>query len=170
MIHTDDFASLDNPTDWWPSLLEEVIEPLVRGDAARYRRYDSSLETRADWHTIEPAPIVIIEGVSAGRSEWAAHLSFLVWIETPTDHRLRRCFERDGIADLSDWDTYEAEEHAHYARDPTRERADMVIDGTQPVESSRTDRQASSRPTRLWAQHRPLRRNGAVHGHRSAMF
>ncbi len=41
--------------------------------------------------------IVIIEGVSAGRSEWAAHLSLLIWIETPREERLRRAVERDGI-------------------------------------------------------------------------
>lgn len=142
VIHTDDFAAVDNPIDWWPRLLEEVIKPLIRGDAARYRRYDWPSETLAEWHTIEPAPIVIIEGVSEGRSEWAAHLSFLVWIETPPDQRLRRCVERDGIAALDDWESYKAGEDAHYARDLTRERADVVIEGMQPVERSRTDRHA----------------------------
>ncbi len=82
VVHTDDFAAADNPIDWWPRLLEQVIEPFALGDAAHYQRYDWPSETLTDWHTIEPAPIVIIEGVSAGRSEWAAHLSFLIWIET----------------------------------------------------------------------------------------
>jgi uridine kinase len=140
VIHTDDFATVDNPIDWRPRLLEEAIEPLIRGDAAHHRRNDGASETLAEWHTIEPAPIVIIEGVSAGRSEWAAHLSFLVWIETPPDQRLRRCIERDGIAARDDWDSYKAGEDAHFARDLTRERADVVIDGMQPVERSRTDR------------------------------
>ncbi len=142
VVHTDDFAAADNPIDWWPRLLEQVIEPLARGDAAHYQRYDWPSETLAEWHTIEPAPIVIIEGVSAGRSEWAAHLSFLIWIETPPEERLRRGVNRDGIAALNDWEAYQASEDAHYERDPTRERADVVIDGTQPVERSRTDRHA----------------------------
>lgn len=99
-------------------------------------------EALAEWHTIEPAPIVIIEGVSAGRSEWAANLSYLIWIETPREERLRRGVERDGIAALDDWESWMAGEEVHYERDPTRERADVVIDGTQPVERSRTDRHA----------------------------
>ena len=90
VVHTDDFAAADNPIDWWPRLLEQVIEPLARGEAAHYQRYDWPSETLAEWHTIEPAAIVIIEGVSAGRSEWAAHLSYLIWIETPREERLRR--------------------------------------------------------------------------------
>ena len=113
-----------------------------RGGAAQYQRYDWPSETLAEWHTIEPAPIVIIEGVSAGRSEWAAHLSFLIWIETPPEERLRRGVNRDGIAALNDWEAYQASEDAHYERDPTRERADVVIDGTHPVERPRTDRYA----------------------------
>jgi hypothetical protein len=115
---------------------------VARGDAAHYQRYDWPSETLAEWHTIEPAPIVIIEGVSAGRSEWAAHLSFLIWIETPREERLRRGVDRDGIAALDDWESWMAGEDAHYERDPTRERSDVVIDGTQPVERSRTDRHA----------------------------
>ena len=142
VVHTDDFAAADNPIDWWPRLLAQLIEPLARGDAAHYQRYDWPSETLAEWHTIEPAPLVIIEAVSAGRSEWAAHLSFLIWIETPPEERLLRGVNRDGIAALNDWEAYQASEDAHYERDPTRERADVVIDGTQPVERSRTDRHA----------------------------
>ena len=29
VVHTDDFAAADNPIDWWPRLLEQVIEPLA---------------------------------------------------------------------------------------------------------------------------------------------
>lgn len=80
--------------------------------------------------------------MTAGRSEWAAHLSFVVWLETPRDERLRRAVERDGLGALDDWESWMAAEDAHYARDPTRERADIVIDGTHPVGRSRTDRHA----------------------------
>ena len=73
--HTDDFASADNPLNWWPRLLQQVIVPLKRGEAAHFQRYVWSAESLAEWQTIEPAPIVIIEGVSSGRSEWVGHLS-----------------------------------------------------------------------------------------------
>ena len=90
VIHTDDFAAADNTIDWWPRLLEQVIDPFARGDAACYQRYDWPTESLAGWHTIEPAPIVIIiEGVSASRAEWAAHLSLVIWIETPREERHR---------------------------------------------------------------------------------
>ena len=130
VIHTDDFASADNPINWWPRLLEQVISPLTRGLPAHYQRYDWRTETLAEWHTVVPAPIVIIEGVSSARSEWAGQLSYVIWIETPRATRLAQAVDRDGDDALDDWEHWMAEEDAHYARDPTRERADIVIDGT----------------------------------------
>lgn len=133
VVHTDDFASWDEPIDWWPRLLEQVIEPLAAGRSARYQRYDWASRTLAEWLEVEPRPVVIIEGVSSGRSEWRYHLSFVVWIETPHDERLRRGLERDGADALDDWERWGAAEDAHYEVDPTRAIADVVIDGTVPV-------------------------------------
>jgi len=135
VIHTDDFASADNPIAWWPRLLKQVIDPLVRGDAAIYQRYDWPTESLAEWNTVEPAPIIIIEGVSAGRSEWKRHLSFLIWIDTPRNERLRRAVERDGPGALDNWRSWMAAEDARYTRDPTHARADVVIDGMVPNET-----------------------------------
>ena len=76
-------------------------------------------------------------------AEWAAHLSLVIWIETPREERLRRGVKRDGIAALDDWETWMAEDDVHYEHDPTRERADVVVDGTQPVERARAQRGGS---------------------------
>jgi uridine kinase len=134
VAHTDDFASADNPITWWPRLLEQVIEPLVGGRAARYQRYDWPTEQLAEWVDIAPAPIVIIEGVSAGRREWREHLAFIIWIDTPSDVRLQRGLARDGDDWTDDWDDSMAAEDAHYAHDPTREVADIVIDVCAPID------------------------------------
>jgi hypothetical protein len=62
VVHTDDFASADNPIDWWPRLLEQVIEPLANGRSALYQRYDWPTESLAEWNTVDSAPVIIIEG------------------------------------------------------------------------------------------------------------
>ena len=110
-------------------MLEQVIRPLSQGVPGRYQRYDWPTETLAEWHDVELAPVVIIEGVSAGRSEWAEHLSFVIWIETPRDVRLHRGLERDGQDALADWQHWMAEEDLHYEQDQTSLRADLIIDG-----------------------------------------
>ena len=129
VVHTDDFASADVPIDWWPRLLEQVIEPLVDGRTARFQRYDWPTERLAEWCEIEPQPIVIIEGVSAGRAEWREHLSFVIWIDTPPEERLRRGLERDGEEWAGDWKGWMAAEDRHYAQDPVRDRADLIVPG-----------------------------------------
>lgn len=109
--------------------LEQVIEPLVDGRPACYQRYDWPTESLAEWHMVDPAPLIIIEGVSSARREWSRHLSYVIWIETSRELRLQRAVERDGPDAMDDWEFWMAEEDAHYQRDPTRERSDAVIDG-----------------------------------------
>ncbi|MDQ6730128.1 MAG: (d)CMP kinase [Actinomycetota bacterium] len=33
---TDDFASWDQPLEWWPRLIEQVLEPLSRNEPGRF--------------------------------------------------------------------------------------------------------------------------------------
>jgi uridine kinase len=131
VVHTDDFASADDPIHWWRRLQAQVIDPLSQGRAGRYQRHDWPTNALAAWHVVPSAPIVIIEGVSAGRLEWARHLSYLIWVETPRSERLRRGLERDGPDALADWEIWMAGEDRHYSGDPTKGRADLVIDGTK---------------------------------------
>jgi uridine kinase len=130
VVHTDDFASADNPIDWWPRLLAQVIEPLSNGQPAHYQRYDWPSGSLAEWHTLDPAPIIVIEGVTAARREWRHQLSYVIWVETPRNERLRRGLERDGLDAVGFWGDWMTAEDEHYARDPTRPIADLVIDGT----------------------------------------
>ena len=67
VVHTDDFATGEPGVEWWPRLEREVIVPLSAGEAARYRRWDWEAKRLAGWHTVEPMPAVVIEGVSSAR-------------------------------------------------------------------------------------------------------
>lgn len=134
IVHTDDFASAEKPIDWWPRLLKQVIEPLAAGKSARYQRYDWATESLAGWIELEPVPVVIIEGVTAARKQWRHHLSFIIWIETPRPERLKRGLERDGAGALGDWEAWGAAEDTHYSHDPTRRHADVIVDGTGPMD------------------------------------
>src|SRR6185312_7981652 len=51
VVHTDDFAGWDNPVDWWPQLLAQVLEPLADGRAARF--------TPSSWGGPAPEPVEI---------------------------------------------------------------------------------------------------------------
>lgn len=130
IVHTDDFASADNPINWWPRLLEQVIEPLVAGRTGRFQRYDWPTGRLAEWITVPRAPIVVIEGVSSSRAEWHRCLSFAIWIEASPDTCLERGLQRDGEDTLRQWRQWIATEDEHFRRDGARCRADVVVDGS----------------------------------------
>jgi uridine kinase len=129
LVHTDDFAAADNPLNWWPRLLAQVLEPLHDAAAARYQRYDWDLQQLAEWHTFEPGGLVLLEGVSASRNAFRPYLSLAVWIETPADERLRRGLEQDGEAAREQWQQWMADEIAWGSVERPWRRADIVISG-----------------------------------------
>ncbi len=72
----------------------------------------------------------MLEGVGAGSAACADLHTLLVWIEAPSDLRLARGLTRDGEEMRDHWLRWRAEEARHFARDRTRARADVVVDGT----------------------------------------
>jgi uridine kinase len=129
VLHTDDFASWDNPIDWWPRLIREALEPLARNEPARFRATDWENSGRPDWRVIEPAEFVILEGVSASREAFQPFLTYSIWIDTPRELRLRRGLERDGEEARAQWEQWMAEEDEYVEREKPQTRADVIVPG-----------------------------------------
>jgi uridine kinase len=137
VLHTDDFASWDNPLDWWPRLIAEALEPLSRNRPARFRRTDWENKGREEWREIEPAEFVILEGVSASREAFQPFLTYSIWVETSRELRLRRGLERDGEEARAQWETWMAQEDEYVKREKPQDRADMVVLGEEAGHSTR---------------------------------
>ena len=128
VVSTDEFASWSHPIDWYPRVIEELLSPLAGGRAATYRR--------SEWGggesivvTVDPTPILILEGVSSSRRAFDDFLAFRIWIETDRNERLRRGLERDGEHMRDQWHAWMADEDAYIARENPHLRADVVIRG-----------------------------------------
>lgn len=128
VVSTDEFASWSDPIDWYPRVVDELLRPLAAGRAATYRR--------SEWGggesivvTVEPTPVLVLEGVSSSREAFAEFLSFRIWIETDRDERLRRGLERDGEHMRNQWLEWMADEDAYVARENPRARADVIVSG-----------------------------------------
>ena len=133
IVHTDDFASWDEPIEWWHRLEAEVLGPLGRGEPVRYRAYDWLNRQLGEWRELRASDVIVLEGVSSARRAVAGRLSLAIWVETPRATRLARGIARDGEAMRPQWEQWMAEEDAHYARDRTRERADVIVDGAPSI-------------------------------------
>jgi hypothetical protein len=40
VVHTDDFASWEEPLAWWPRLRDQVLVPISMNQSGRFQRYD----------------------------------------------------------------------------------------------------------------------------------
>lgn len=129
VVHTDDFASWEEPLDWWGRLEAEVLAPLARGEPVAYQPYDWLERRLAERRDLPARDVVVLEGVSSARRAVADRLTRAVWVETSLAERLARGLARDGEVMRDRWAKWMAEEDAHYAADRTRDRADLVVDG-----------------------------------------
>lgn len=130
IVHTDDFASWENPIEWWPDLIEKVLRPIAAGRPARFRPTSWGGPTRPQI-AIRPGNFVVLEGVSASREAFRPFLAFSIWVETPQDVRLRRGLDRDGEQARADWARWMAEEDAYVEREQPSARADVVLRGDE---------------------------------------
>lgn len=129
VIHSDDFPVPweEGPGGWFHALESQVLRPLRRGRPGGFRRYDWVRGVYAERVTVPPAPVLVIEGVGTARASVAGLLAYTVWVEADERVRLRRVLARDGAALEPRWRDWFAAERAWFARDHTRERADLVI-------------------------------------------
>ena len=128
VAHTADFASWDDPLDWWPRCIAELLEPLARGDIARY---EVTAWTGIPRPAVEivPAEVVILEGVSSSREAFRPYLSGAIWVETPREVCLARGLTRDGEHMRPQWEAWLAAEDVYIARENPMARADLVVQG-----------------------------------------
>jgi uridine kinase len=108
-------------------LVDDVLEPLARGEQATIRRWDWLEMRECEREPLVTEPLLVIEGVGAGSRAAAPFVSLLLWLEAETEERYARAIARDGEMYVGHWDRWAAQEQATYAREGTRERADRVF-------------------------------------------
>jgi uridine kinase len=127
VLHLDDIASHEELFAWTGRLLEQVIEPLRRGATAHYSPYDWRARRFGAPCPLPSAPVVLLEGVGAGRRALRPHLARLLWMELPAEESWTRGRSRDGEEQREFWDGWVPAERRHFADDPSRPYADLLV-------------------------------------------
>lgn len=140
IIHTDDFATQDNPFEWQDSLINTVFNPIISG--AKTLNYHPSKW----WPDHHPEPVInqpvtqimILEGVTALRKQFRPYLSLSIFVDTPANICLARGLERDkDNSDLTPhaltalWQEWAEFENSYLAQHNPQSYADLVISGTK---------------------------------------
>jgi hypothetical protein len=135
LVPTDDFATWDDPVSWWPRLADGVLSEFAAGRPGRYRRIDwsSGSPLPGEWVIIEVPDVLVLEGVSSGRTSVRPLLSFLCWVAGPDQaERLERGVRRDGEAARVHLRAWQEFEQGWFAVDATFAQVDRVL---YPAES-----------------------------------
>lgn len=131
LVHLDDlldgWEGLDRVSE---TLERDVLTPISQGRPGRYRRYDWHLARFAEVCVVEPVDLLVVEGVGSGASSYMSWITTLVWVDAPAELRARRGLTRDGEELRQQWVRWMAAEDALFARERTRDRADVIVDGT----------------------------------------
>jgi len=140
VVHMDDFYRVMDPEVRarltpaegmdqyfdWQRVRREALEPLRRGDPARFQRYDWNANQLGSWEDVAPARVVIIEGVYSARPELADLIDLRVLVETPYTARFERLVARN--ENSADWTARWAAAEQLYFNEISQRRAhDLVI-------------------------------------------
>ncbi|QNP62267.1 uridine kinase family protein [Streptomyces genisteinicus] len=127
VLHLDDLATHDELFAWTDRMRREVIDPLSAGRTALFHPYDWNLRRFLDPVPLPAAPVVLVEGVGAGRRALRPQLAAVLWMERAAASSWDRGRARDGDGLADFWDGWTAAETRHFSADPSRPHADLLV-------------------------------------------
>ncbi|WP_404347871.1 (d)CMP kinase [Phycicoccus jejuensis] len=128
VVHMDElYPGWDGLADAVPLLVEQVLDPLSRGEDARYRVWDWDRHGWGETRDVPAAPVLVVEGCGASVGRAGEYAAVRVWVEAPRDERMRRGIDRDGETFRPHWERWAAQEERVFADDRTREHADVRV-------------------------------------------
>jgi hypothetical protein len=138
VVHTDDIAWWHSRFGWTDLLIDGILLPVHQGEQVSFRPQRWAEHGRGGSIGV-PArcPLLIIEGVGAGRREAEHLVDVLVWVQSDQGEAGRRSLARVGqpggprtVRDLREW---MAEEEPFLADQKPWGRADLVVAGTPQI-------------------------------------
>ena len=105
-----------------------VHDELLTTSAPRWRRWDWHADRPAEWHAVDAARALVIEGCGALSRANRARATLGVWVELDDATRKERALARDGLDYAAHWARWAAQEDAFIARENPRNLADLVIE------------------------------------------
>ena len=134
VLHMDDLYAGWTMTGAFARLAAAVLRPLAESRPGAYLRYDWRAGRFAATPTAVPVPaVLVVEGCGSCPRDIDPWATLRIWIEAPAQVRLARGVARDGAALEAHWLRWQRTEALAFHVQGTRERADVVLDGTAPL-------------------------------------
>ncbi len=137
LFSSDLLATWSDPFGWFDRFDAQVLRPISQGRPGRIRLTDWTGATPAPgrWLDVPATDVLILEGVSSGRSALRGRASAMIWVEIGNRaERLERAVTRDGEISRHFLAAWQDDEDGFFAADRTRSRADLLVCDHNPGE------------------------------------
>jgi uridine kinase len=133
VVHMDDVYAGWTLTGAAARLASGALRPLAAGRPGVLHRYDwPAARFSPEPTTVPPAPVLVVEGCGSCPRLFDAWTTLRIWVEAPVALRMSRGLARDGAVLEPQWRAWQQTEAAEFAREDTRARADLRVDGATP--------------------------------------
>jgi uridine kinase len=129
LVHFDELYAGWTITGAQGRLQAGVLGPLSDGRAGSHHRFDWGTRRFAESVAVPVRAVLVVEGCGSSPRALDPWTSLRIWVEAPVDLRLARGLARDGWELEPEWRRWLDTEAAEFAREDTRERADVRLDG-----------------------------------------
>lgn len=124
----------------------ELLAPLGAGRSGRWQRWDWQAAVPAEWHPVDGAEPVIVEGCGTLSVENARLADLSIWLDADDAVRKQRALDRDGDTFAAHWNAWQADFDRYVRREHPRQNADLVLDVTGwPLGAAAASRTVSAR-------------------------
>jgi predicted kinase len=123
-------VQLDDIYPGWDGLQEaseHVFDEVLSRSVPRWRGWDWVTSEPTNWHDLDPALPLVIEGSGALSRRNRTLATLGVWVELDEVTRKKRALARDGETYAPQWDRWAAQEREFAAREHPAETADVLV-------------------------------------------
>ena len=129
VIHMDDLY------DGWDNALGKDLTSILQYLAAQHRNISAAEIRRYNWttasfgesETIEPADLLILEGVGSADKSLQDELAALIWIDIDPEIGVMRVIARDGYQVEDEMKKWLGTQQEYFSQHSTREKADFIL-------------------------------------------
>jgi uridine kinase len=130
VVHIEDLYAGWTVTGAAARLAAAVLRPLADGRPGAFAPYDWAAQRFSPALVeVPPARVLVVEGCGSSPRTVDPWAVLRIWVEAPAGLRVARGLARDGEDMATEWRKWQATEVAEFAREDTRARADLRVDG-----------------------------------------
>ena len=111
------------------SVISQILVPISKRIDFSYEIYDWRSNKFHKSKVIPKNKIYILDGVSAGQSQFRPYISKIIWLEISDEIGLSRVLQRDGADILSPMQEFQRAQKLHFTSDLTENAADFHYEG-----------------------------------------